>query len=256
MVVMTEEWVSLWYQCLTQNIDYGTYCTAKREGNAAQCAELEAQFEKIADVYNDFGELDGWPDEGMLCPRWKPWYESRRHLFVSRASEIQTPDQYVKRPGYLLIDVPLQIDEAGTVEAVKQFLANHYAGTVVVAASAPKYTLHTRNGRLAHGIVQVRQACRSVARSYRYDLETFEELNHHQAVAAFLRYEIDNMGWTLDPKARDELARTGLLSEQRLESFKAMLNRCRRDFRAFAANTIRARFPDNSPFESQVLDIF
>ena len=71
-----------------------------------------------------------------------------------------------------------------------------------------------------------------------------------------MRHEIDNMGWNLDPKAREQLARDGTLSEQRLEGYKSMLNRCRRDFKAFAANTIRASFPDARPFESSVLDIF
>ncbi len=121
--------------------------------------------------------------------------------------------------------------------------------------AAPKYALNMVDGRHAHGIQQVRQACRSVVRSYRYDLETFDELRHVDEIAAFVRNEIDNMGWSLDPKARAELDSTGRLSEDRLRSFKAMLNKCRRDYRAFAANTIRASFPDDGPFESSVIDI-
>jgi|GEM_PF-2055212 len=256
MPVMTEEWVSFWYQCLTQNIDYGIYSSARRECNAKRCAELEARFERIADIYNDFGELDGWPDDGMQCPEWKPWFEPRRHLFMSHPSEVETPDQYVQRQGHLLIDLPLQQNEAATAETVRQFLSDYYAGKTIAPATPPKYQLHTRNGRLAHGYRQVQTACASVVRSYRVDPETDDDRRFEDAVAEFVRHEIDNMGWKLDPEARRVLQETGKLSAQRLESFKAMLTKCRRDFQAFAKNTIRGRFPDDSPFESTVLDMF
>ncbi|MBK6862487.1 MAG: hypothetical protein IPG91_02435 [Ideonella sp.] len=95
---------------------------------------------------------------------------------------------------------------------------------------------------------------RSVERSYRYDLETFEELRHVDAVAAFVRHEIDNMGWTLDPKARAELESTGRLSGSawtasgHVEQVQARLQGVR-------VQHHQASFPDDRPFESNVLDI-
>ena len=252
---MTEEWVSLWYQCLTQNIDYSSYCAAREEGNAARCNELEAQFDKIASIYDHFGTLDQWPEAGMQSELWREWFEPRRHLFISVPRIVSDLQRYEARPGYVLVDVPVQADTKATAELVAALIEGQRTAGRMATAPSPKYTLREVNGKVAHGLQQVRQACRSVARSYRYDLETFEELRHVDAVAAFVRHEIDNMGWTLDPKARAELDSTGRLSGQRLESFKAMLNKCRRDFKAFAANTIRASFPDDRPFESNVLDI-
>jgi hypothetical protein len=256
MTAMTEEWVSLWYQCLTQNIDYSLYCGARDSGDDAKCAELEARFDKINDIYADFGTLDGWPEDGMQSRQWIDWFEPRRHLFMTEPRLVRDSRAYVSRPGYVLVEMPLQGDAKVAGAAVAALIERHCASGDALSAPAPKYALREVAGRLSHGLQQVRQACRSVARSYRYDPETFEELRHQEAVAAFVRQEIDNMGWTLDPKAREELARTGTLSEQRLESFKAMLNKCRRDFRAFASNTIRASFPDDRPFESNVLDLF
>jgi hypothetical protein len=253
---MTEEWVSLWYQCLTQNIDYSLYCQARDNGNAAKCAELEARFDKIAAIYEDFGTLDGWPEAGTQSELWREWFEPRRHLFMSAPRVVSDPQRYEGRPGHVLLDVPVQADTKATAELVAALIERQRASGAVLAAPMPKYMLREVGGKVAHGLQQVRQACRSVARSYRYDPETFEELRHVDVVAAFVRHEIDNMGWTLDPKARSELDSTGRLSEQRIESFKAMLNKCRRDFKAFAANTIRASFPDDRPFESNVLDVF
>jgi hypothetical protein len=256
MAQMTEEWVSLWYQCLAQNIDYSIYCDALDMGDTAKRVEIESRFEKVSGIYADFGTLDGWPEDGIQSRMWGAWFEPRKHLFLSVARCVADVQHYTALPGYLLIEVPLQCDAGTTTAVIGELLDQHYADHLAVVAPGPKYVLNQRDGRNAHGVVQVRQACRSVVRSYRYDPETFEELRHHDAVAAFIRHEIDNMGWTLDPKAREQLERDGTLSEQRLNSYKAMLNRCRRDFKAFAANTIRASFPDDRPFESSVLDIF
>jgi len=252
---MTEEWASLWYQCLTQNIDFSLYCQAREDGNAAKCAVLEAKFDKIAGIYDDFGTLDQWPESGMQSQLWREWFEPRRHLFMSAPRVVSDLRGYEARPGYLLLEVPVHDDAKATGALIAELIDRQRGAGSVGQAPRPKYTLRQVDGKPAHGLQQVRQACRSVARSYLYDLETFEKLRHVDAVAAFVRHEIDNMGWTLDPKARAELESTGRLPEQRLESFKAMLNRCRRDFKAFAANTVRASFPDDRPFESTVLDI-
>ena len=256
MALMNEEWVSLWYQCLSQNMDYSAYCAARDARHTATCVDLESRFEKIADIYADFGTLDGWPDAGMQSEQWREWFEPRRHLFISTARVVDDVHSYKPRPGYILIELPISGDTKGIASELSALVEQQRALGNAAAATPTKYSLREVNGKVANGIQQVRQACRSVARSYRYDLETFEELSHHQAVAAFVRHEIGNMGWTLDPVAREQLDTHGTLSEQRLESFKAMLNKCRRDFRAFAANTIRTSFPDDRPFESDVLDLF
>jgi hypothetical protein len=62
---MAEEWVSLWVQCLKGNLDYAEYCEARKAGDQLKCAELEGQFERIAGIYEDFGAIDHWPEDGM-----------------------------------------------------------------------------------------------------------------------------------------------------------------------------------------------
>lgn len=256
MTAMTEEWVSFWYQCLSQNMDYSAYCNAKTAGDTAQCKSFEAQFERIADIYQDFGELDGWSEDGMQSKQWKEWFEPRRHLFMASATVITDPSAHVPRAGHLLLDVPLQNDANSTAKLVSRLMADYYAQHSVTVPTPPKYSLHLINGRPAYGYQQVRQACTAVARTYSYEPETSDALHHLDALTEFLRHEIDNMGWTLDPKARKLLMEKSWISEDRLESFKTRFNRCRKDFRAFARNTIRGRFPDDSPFDSDVLDIY
>jgi hypothetical protein len=236
---MTEEWASLWYQCLSQNIDYSLYCRARAEDNTAKCDAFETRFQGVAELYDDFGELDGWPDPGLKSKQWQEWFKPRQQLFMLTASIVDSSAATGPFESHLRIDVPLLRDASSTTKLVGQLIADHYAQHMVLPMPEPKYSLHKKNGRLAHGLQQVRQSCVSAARSYRYDAETFAELPHARAVTEFVRNEIDTMGWSLDPAARKQLNELGTLSEQRMESFKAMLNRCRRDFKAFARNTMR-----------------
>lgn len=105
---MTEEWVSHWYQCLTQNIDYSLYCDARDSGNEVQCAAYEARFDRVRDIYDDFGTLDGWPDAGMQSALWQEWFEPRRQGPTSmRACLIQTrcsPPQLKLRSDFAGLD--------------------------------------------------------------------------------------------------------------------------------------------------------
>jgi hypothetical protein len=256
MAAMTEEWASFWYQCLVANIDYCVYCDARDENDTERYKPFELRFHGIAEIYEDFGTLDLWPESGLESALWREWFPPRRHLFMAAAGSVTDVSTYVHSRNNLLIDVQLQRDAHSTMELIRPILDEYYRRNFVPPPTPPKYSLHLKNGRLAHGYEKVRQACASAVRSYRYDPVTFEELRHVDAIAAFIRHEIDNIGWKLDPIARKELMETGRLSEQRIDSFKAMLNRSRRDFQAFARNTIRGRFPDDSPFQSDVLDIF
>lgn len=256
MVAITEEWVSFWYQCLSQNIDYSTYCNARTNGDSITRTKFEQRFEHIEQIYEDFGTLDGWPEAGIRSELWREWFAPRKHLFMASAQIISGNEIRSPAPGHVLIDVQLQKDAAATIELIANTVRAHYKEHTVAAPNMPKYVLHLKNGRLAHGYEKVRQACLSAARTYCYAPDTFEERRHVDAVTEFVRHELDNLGWSIDPLARRELEEFGTLSDQRLDSYKAMLNRCRRDFQAFAKNTIRGRFPDNSPFDSEVLDFF
>ena len=256
MTTMTEEWVSFWYQCLAKNMDYWSYSIARREDDVKKCMQFESKFELIADLYQDFGELEDWPKPRMNSQQWKDWFEPRKHLFLSVAT-VSRPAGYVLRPDRLLLEVQLQEDSVATMKLVGEFVKDYYERFKPLPAPSPKYSLLQKiDGKTAPTHKVVKKACASVVRSYRYDLDTYEELLHVDAVAAFARHEIDNFGWNLDREARTELAKTGRLSPQRLESIKTMLNRSRREFVAFSKNTIRGRFPDFTPFDSKVCDLF
>lgn len=253
---MTEEWVSFWYQCLAQNLDYSLYCHAREHADLEACKTFETKFDRIAEIYEDFGVMDGCPEQGLNSTSWRNWFEPRKHLFTAPVQVVPSAMVTAPSPGHLRIDVQLQKDAASTLELVSRLLTDYYAQHDIPPPAPPKYALHLKNGRLAHGYEQVRQACLMSARSYVYDPITFETRTIKKAMVEFLRNEIENLGWNLDPKSLRELKDTGNIDEDRFDIFKVRFNRCRRDMAAFAQNTIRGRFPDNTPFDSQVVDQF
>lgn len=256
MTGMTEEWVSFWYQALSQNLDYSAYCLARQDGDSEKCKGIEAQFPKVAEIYDDFGAMDGWHDAGLSGDLWKGWFEPRRHLFLATPKEISEPQLYQHNDSNVLLDIPLQASLEATAESVRRFLVHFYQTHRIDPTPPPKYQLHQIAGHVAHGYEKVRQACLMSTKCYSYDLDTFESLSVEKGLVQFLRNEIEELGWTLDPASLKVLRDTGHIDIDRFESFKVRLNRCRREFAAMARNTIRGRFPDTTPFKSDVMDQF
>jgi hypothetical protein len=256
MIAMTEEWVSLWYRCMTWNIDYINYCRARAAVDETSCEQLEGKFPCISDIYADFDELDIWPDDGLQSGQWLDWFEPRRKLFMPQIEAVITPTEHVAQQGHVLLNLPLLADQADTEKLIQQYLQSQYSKSGFVPAAAPKYSLHLTDGKLALNLKEVRQACVSAEHSYAYDPDDAGEVRFVDAVTEFTRHHYNDMGWReIGPDAR-ELLKKGQLSESHHKSFTSQLTRSRRHFQALCRNTIRGRFPDVSPFDSLVLKEF
>ena len=255
MINMTEEWVSFWYQCLSENMDYSAYCNARAEGQSQTCKDYEARFPKIETLYEDFGPLDGWPDGGIKSARWKAWFEPRRQLFIADVREVISPSEYQPDPSRLLLTIPLHSDEATTLSAVKSFFETYYRTHKVATDAQPKYRLNTKDGRVAHGYEKVRQACLTSYRSYTFD-DDFEYRDVKDVICHFLKNEIDDLGWSMKDEVRQELMTHGTMNPDSYEIFRVRVNKCRREFSALSRGALNGRFPDDTYFESEVLDQF
>jgi len=258
MNVMTEEWVSFWYQCLCRNLDYDNYCVARQNIDVERCQELEKQFEHIAEIYKDFDDVsDGF--DGLNSESWKDWFEPRKHLFIPEIKLITDPSKYIASKDHILINVPLLEVKSDTEKLLKQFLTDYYTNNEVVPA--PKYQLLMNGNRVAYGYQQVRQACIAGFHSYREfagfrDGEGEGDLSYKKTVANFIRREIDNLGWGIQDNERHILETTGLLTEDQFDKFKPRVVKYRNEFKALARNVLRNRFPDMSSFDSNVTDYF
>lgn len=255
VIKMTEEWVLFWYQCLSENSEYSSYCRAVECGDCQTMRAQEERFPLIHEIYADFGPTFGWPLRGLDDPMWKEWFEPRRHLFMYSIQEV-TERNPASRPGHLTINVPLAADLAEVETLFKRFIQEIATDQNRERAPAPKYQLHTTRGRVACGYQQVRQAVHTSTVSYTFDPETFEYVTIEQAMVQFLKNEVLTMGWSIKNSTYKTLVADGTINPDEFEGFKVRINKCRRDFVALSRNTLRGRFPDLTPFEGDVMDQF
>lgn len=267
MTVMTEEWVSLWYQCLSANMDYAFYCTARTENNEEESKEYEDKFEHIANIYRDFGELDQWPETGIDSDDWREWFEPRRHLFMSEVKSVMSASDYQQAQGHILLDISISHDRAKTDECISKFLDAYYDKQVINSAPEPIYALHLNGkGKVACGLKRVKNACIVQAQCYfipKDDNYPDWNLTYRDTLAEFLTDKLEQLDWVFDTKAKTnteaitQFKATGKLTDAHFEKFKRQVNRSRVDFKAFAGNVLHNRFPDDTfSCDANVLDNF
>lgn len=253
MTKMTEEWALLWYQCLYTNQDYDRYVQLEHYGEVEGPPSQWDHIEGIDVLYEDFGPLDDGPNVDLKSQYWKEWFVPRKHLFLPVVENIENIKMFEHKPNHIALNVPLQSTAQETANIVEEYLDGLYRNQTVIPAQGPKYRLHLKNGRVAHGYQQVRQAVITATRDPEFTWSE-KQPTVKENMIRFLQREINNLGWTLDPKARDDLMLRGVMNDDRFESFKVRINRCRRDFRAFSRNAVRGRFPDLTPFRSEIFD--
>jgi hypothetical protein len=255
-----EEWVSFFYQCLSENLDYSTYCTARETGNTKQSKLLESKYPHVADLYNDLGTLFGWPDSGIQHESWREWFLPRRHLFIQDVQELSSRDV---QPGHVRVVVPLLESYEDTRKLVELFLVDAYAAGVDEYAAAPKYKLHSKAaGKGAGKVVAVgyKQVKTALMTSYRYHGldEDFELRDTTKAMMLeFLKQEFIALNWNMPNAVWKELNEQGTMHEAEFVTFRRLINQARSDFKLLSANAMHGRFPDLSLVDtSAVIDHF
>lgn len=258
MTAMTEEWVMLWYQCLSENYDYSLYADARVQGDTDTCKEYEKKFEKIAEIYEDFGRLRSLDDLDKSSWEWRAWFEPRKHLFMPDVRVVK-PDELAIKDGEILLSVPLQATEAETVAAVALEIKRIYSSQLTVSPKPPKYKLYKVRGNVAHGYQQVKQAVVTSVGKFSDDLDPRRlqpGFTMRDAMTDFLRRHLHELGWGVDVEVERQLEGGDRLDEDSYEELKPRINRSRREFRKLARNVIWGSFPDMRPFDSLVWDRF
>ena len=206
MTAMTEQWAILWYQCLSENYDYSLYADARLADDVKTCREYERQFDKIAEIYEDFGKLISLDDCNATPEsyRWTEWFELRRHLFMPRV-EVIGNGQAPNVDNSVVLMVPLGASLEETVAATRSQIAKAYALSDSAGTTPPKYRLHEINQNPAVKYDLVRHAViTSISKwSYQPSPGTGDLVN--QVSIEFMQRHLDDMGWRLGAKEREDL---------------------------------------------------
>jgi hypothetical protein len=251
--MMTEEWVMLWYQCLSENYDYSMYSKAKDEGDTRTCADYEARFDRIADIYQDFGTLRSLTDWHMESDIWREWFPRRKHLFLP---DVQVGSALSSDTTHLNLMVPLDGPIEETVAEAARLIRSACERNPQMETRMPKYRLHTVNGKTVHDVSVVRKSVITSINKWLNATPGEETPDVAGLIQAFAWQYLHAMEWKLGDAEYEALQRTHRLPVHRVEAFTTIVNRYRLLFRALSRNTIRGRFPDKSPYKSLVWDRF
>lgn len=260
MTRLTQFSLSHWLRFFKQNADYSAYCAAKKVGDRVTCATLETQFDRIAELFLDWGDI-GSVEPVAGSTSFNKWMMPRKHLFLdySFVGWVEDPVTYAHTPGHLLLDVLLSDKESETISEVTKYLKRFYASRsdamlrsskpamrlVCQTLPMPKYMLHTPSGKF--NAASSRNLKKAVyVDSFRRQGKNLKPLSTTDTVLAIKQDSKNPLGWSLTADDIDALKRGTFAKSILGGSEVTLIKRHRKDYDAYVHNTIHGRFPDNS----------
>ena len=156
----------------------------------------------------------------------------------------------------VVLRVPLGASLEETVAATRSQIAKAYALSDSAGTTPPKYRLYDIRQEPAVKLNLVHHAViTSISKwSYQPSPGTGDLVN--QVSIEFMQRHLDDMGWRLGAKEREDLMERDYIPVHMQDTYRVLIGRHRKLFRALSRNTIRASFPDKRPFNSLVWDRF
>ncbi len=140
--MITEDCIRHWFNYFRLNTVYEKYCYAKRAKkniDIAVCKTIEGEFPKIAELYDDWGDIHTFPiAESVQSAGWKKWFECRRDLFIVSPIELLSLPIDEMEPGSTAITIPVGISKQLMQSMFDDFLERN----PVVIGDRPKYKLN------------------------------------------------------------------------------------------------------------------
>ncbi|ONA10950.1 hypothetical protein AQ875_21475 [Burkholderia pseudomallei] len=236
------DWLWWWYRYFRENGDYRAYCEARRVGDGETCSDLEGQFERIAELYEDWGDIHKGRPMHKNESAWRLWLYEHRHLFLTEVPPIRTLVTLAEVPcSGVAIQIPVTVSKDELLQLLTEFVEQ---GCVDLRnTSTPKYQLYAPQGRIDQSTFH------SVKKAFYVHTASQHHIEHPatnagtalEIMALELKTQL-GFNWELDPDQQDRL-RSGTLSMIELESVKKQVARYKAQFDAYVANTIYGVFP-------------
>jgi hypothetical protein len=258
---MTVTWLRWWLAFFRCNPNYKAYCLARREGDDAARADLEAKYERIAELYEDWGDIHAPGQAGNDLESYFAWSKDRASTLFFRArvvTPVKDPSAYVKKEGHLLLDIPLSEKLAEVMEQVEKYLSLVYkmrtdvlereqpVSKAVMELPVPKYMLHAPGGKLNVATEgSIKKAVYVDGFRHRRK-DDGKPLSITDTVLAIKQDSTNPLGWKLTSDDKRDLQRGVFKKGLSRGSEVTLIKRHRKDFDAYVRNTIHGRFPDNS----------
>ncbi|WP_423379870.1 hypothetical protein [Burkholderia sp. LMG 32019] len=236
------DWLWWWHRYFKENADYKAYCEARRDEDRETCAELESRFERIAELYEDWGDIHTGKRLHKNESSWREWLYERRHLFFVEVPTVKMLSALADvEHGAIAIQIPATVSKEALLQALTEFVERDYVDLRV--APRPKYELYAPGGRIDQSTFQTVKKSFYVHTAAQQHV-WFPPSNAGTALEVMALELKSQLGfnWELEPDQEERL-RNGTLSMLELEAFKRQVGRYKAQFDAYVANTIHGLFP-------------
>lgn len=137
-----EKLVWHWLTLFRRNPDFELFCEAQRKQDFAACTELEGKFERVAELYDDWGDIHMLPTMHEGSDEWRSWYAGKRHLFFPAPIELLvTPVKDIGTES-ILAAIPTGIRKNQLLDLFDQFVD----ANPEILGSGPKYPIRVVKG--------------------------------------------------------------------------------------------------------------
>lgn len=114
-----------WFRFFRQNPNFKEYCEVRRAPNVKRRVALETDFRKIAELYEDWGDIHILPAMYEDSEDWENWLSKKNHLFPPTAiKRYDNLDCGVNR-GNFLASIPTGYSKKQLCTLFDQFLDAH-----------------------------------------------------------------------------------------------------------------------------------
>lgn len=236
-------WLWWWFRYFKENTDYKAYCTARRIGDRTAYALLEGQFERISELYSDWGDIHDLTSMHKNEMNWRVWLYERRHLFFVDVPPVKLLTLPITEmdTGSIALQIPNVVTKDEVLLLLTEFIDKRYSESEFV--EEPKYQLYAPEGRIDQSTFQsIKKAFYVHTASEHHTKYPTSHAGTALEIMALELKEQLGFAWELDDDQIDRLE-NGTLSMMELESVKRQVGRYKANYAAYVANTIHGIFP-------------
>ncbi|MHA6847042.1 hypothetical protein [Ralstonia syzygii] len=239
-----------WLKCLHLHPDFEAYCNAKRTGDADTCATLEQEHPRIAELYEDWGDIHALPSvhdsETVL-----EWYGPRQHLFAPPEATVVDPIEWLTaRSNTTLVAVPNGLTREQLLEVLDDFVSEHPE----MLGNGPKYQVMSIKGERPAAtlkrLYQARPVFLALSGLFAGKRDLIKGLPAKVATT-ILKSEGPNrrlgFNWFVHGEVNKRLLEHDNLPSEELKGYAKTIDNLDKFYRACVDSTIRGIFPTTTP---------
>ncbi|CAE6687965.1 hypothetical protein [Paraburkholderia haematera] len=238
-----------WTICFRKNADFKAYCDAKRSGDAEMCSVLEAKHVRIAELYEDWGDIHVSPEDDPESLRLL-YSLATNPLFAlpeAEKSGVALWSRLQKSDHAALVKIPKGLRKEQLLEVLADFVEENPD----ILGDGPKYEIGQIKGKSREDVLKlVRRA--SLAYKFLTDMRP-EGVSTKAMAEKFIQQVVDDpearsmlgLNWRIHGELNQQLFEQGKRSADEIKNYTRTLTNLNDFYAACIEGTIRGTFPSN-----------